>query len=80
MRLELNTGSDWPTTVTCSATTGWTSNARSVAVPRFTVTPSLVSAWNAVPLVVVGATITEYGPPTRMPGIKNRPSSRVMAW
>src|SRR6188768_1145284 len=76
VRAELKTGSVWPDTVISSFTIGCTVNDRSVALPRLTVMLSCVCAWNTFP-PGFGPTTTEYGPPTRMFGMMNRPSSRV---
>ena len=53
-------------------------NWRSVATPRLTVTFSWICGSNAAPAPQC-ATVTVYGPPTRMPGIEKRPSARVAA-
>ena len=81
VRLELKTGSICPVTVTVSCTAiGRTMNARSVAMPRLTWTSSCVSGAKAVPPPPpLNVIVTEYGPPTRMPGMENRPSPRVVA-
>ena len=71
--LVLNTGSDWPTTVIVSATAATFSlKLRSVVVPRLTVTSPSVS-----PVNPVSEAVTLYGPPTRTPAMKNRPSACV---
>ena len=77
VRPELNTVSDCAVTVTVSVTEiGLTLTLRSVATPRLISTFSTVSGAKAAVPVPVNATVTEYGPPTRMLMIMNRPSDR----
>src|SRR5206468_8324679 len=75
VRFELNTGSLTPTTVTSSAMAAtFNVKSRSCATPRLSEMFSFTSVLNPV-----SAALTRYGPPTRMPGMKNRPSPRVIA-
>jgi hypothetical protein len=77
---ELKTGSVCAVTVTVSCTAmARTVIGTSVATPRFTVTSVCVNGSNAAPPVPVNATVTVYGPPTRMLRIEKRPSARVVA-
>ena len=79
VRPELNTVSDCAVTVTVSVTAiCLTSKLRSVATPRLTSMFSWVSGAKAAPPVPGYATVTEYGPPTRMLRITKRPSARVV--
>ena len=75
VRAELNTGSDSATTVTVSDTATVRSvSVKSAATPRLTNTSLVTDGWKPS-----SDAVTVYGPPTRMPGIENRPSSRVTA-
>src|SRR5436190_1540315 len=74
VRFELNTGSLTPTTTMSSAMAATFSvKSRSCATPRLRETFSFTSVLN--PLTDA---LTRYGPPTRIPGMKNRPSPCVM--
>jgi hypothetical protein len=72
---ELNTGSLVPTTVIVSEI-----DATFSVNSRFCVTPRLSERlfWTAV-VKPVSAALAVYGPPTRIPGMVNRPSACVTA-
>ena len=69
VRSELKIASDCAVTVTSSAIDR-TAKSRSVATPRVTTTSSCVCGSKAAAVVAPRATVTEYGPPTRMFGIE----------
>ena len=69
VRSELKTASDCAVTVTSSAIDR-TMKSRSVATPRLTTMFVLRLRLEGRRLVGPFATVTEYGPPTRMPGIE----------
>src|SRR5262245_47401877 len=73
--VELKTGSLCPTTVIVSETAATFSvNSRSCATPS-----ASVSAFFTSEVKPVSCAVTVYGPPTRIPGIVNRPSPCVTA-
>ncbi len=73
--VELKTASLVPTTVTVSATAaGFSEKLRSSATPS----DSVMLLWTSVANPVSEA-VTVYGPPTRMPGMTNRPSPWLTA-
>src|SRR5688500_11424290 len=79
VRVELNTVSDCAVTVTVSVTAiSLTLTLMSVETPRLISIFSTVSGAKAAPPEPVYATVTEYGPPTRMLRMTNRPSFRVV--
>ena len=72
---ELNTGSLVPTTVIVSAIVAtFSENSTSCATPSASVMLFFTSVVNPL-----NCAVTEYGPPTRMPGIVKRPSACVTA-
>ena len=73
VRVELNTGLLSPMTVTVSAMAAtFNVNSRSCVTPRLSETLSFAALVNPV-----SDPVTLYGPPTLIPGMKNRPSACV---
>jgi len=71
VRWELNTGSATPTTSTVSATAAtFSAKSTSCVMPSDRAMLSLLSS-----VKPASDAVTLYGPPTRMPGMKNRPSA-----
>src|SRR5688500_4481342 len=77
VRSELKTASEVGAVTVTSTAIERTMKSRSVATPRLTMMSSWVCASNP-DAPAVGATVTLYGPPTRMFSSEYRPSGRVV--